>query len=130
MFLFVSLFAYLCFMDGGWEEAGSMMLVAFGISLFVVFLGVGACIYQKKNKIMYDRNKVRICRVFGETIEMSWWQFGRMVKSGGNWTGKTCKLYDRNEQLLIRINSKWENFDSFCQYASQRIQADPNWRGE
>ncbi|MCH5343074.1 MAG: hypothetical protein J1E64_03470 [Acetatifactor sp.] len=107
-----------------------MMLVAFGISLFVVFLGVGACIYQKKNKIMYDRNKVRICRVFGETIEMSWWQFGRMVKSGGNWTGKTCKLYDRNEQLLIRINSKWENFDSFCQYASQRIQADPNWRGE
>lgn len=127
MLVFVAFFAFVCYVEGGWEEAGDMMMVAVGISLFVTLLGVGLCIYQRKVRIMYNKDRVRICKMFGKTLEMSWWQLGHMVKRGGTWTGSTCKLYDRNGQLLIRIDSKWKNYDSFCQYAWQRIQADPDW---
>ena len=114
--IFVAFFAVVCILDGGWEEAWPMMLLAVGISLFMVLLGAGLCIYRSKAKIIYNSEKVRICKMFGATVEMSWWEFGHIVKKGG-----ICRVYDRNGQQLIRIDSKWDNYNSFCQYACQRI---------
>ena len=118
MFVFVSFVAYIFVSTApeAWDEAGGMMLLCEGIATFMLLMGIWLCCYLRANMVVFDREKVVVCKLFKADDEVRWETLGRIeMKDAG------CILYGRDGNVRFKVNAGMEHYARFCETAKDKL---------
>ena len=118
MFVFVSSVAYIFVITApeAWDEAGGMMMLCEGIATFTLLMGIWICCFLRSNMVVFDSEKVVVCKLFKANDEIRWEALGRIeMKDAG------CILYDRGGNVRCRVNARMDNYARFCETAKNKL---------
>lgn len=118
MFALVSFFVFLCFRTApeAWDEAGGTMLLCEGIAIFVLLMSVWIYCYLRTNMVVFDSEKVVVCKLFKADDEIWWEALGRIeMKDAG------CILYGRDGNVRFKVSARMDNYVRFCETAKNKL---------
>lgn len=119
MLIFVLCMVWLCYMGGGFEEAGGMMVlcVCMAVVLFVICLVGGHVMYA--SHIFFDDECLIIGRAFRAPIKMTWQEIRRMELRGRN----QFRLYDQFGDCCVKAyRGNTVNYERFYQAALRQCR--------
>ena len=118
MFVFVSSVAFIFIVTDpeAWDEAGGMMLLCEGIATLMLLMGIWICCFLRANMVVFDSEKVVVCKLFKADEEIRWESLGRIeMKDAG------CILRDKGGNVRFRVNARMDNYARFCETAKEKL---------
>ena len=119
MLLFVLGMAWLCYIDGGFEEAGGMMVlcICMAVVLLIICLVGGHIMYE--SHIFFNDECIIIGRAFRTPIKLTWQEIRRMdVKNQNHFL-----LYDQFGNCRVNAyRGNTVNYERFYQVALKQCR--------
>lgn len=116
----VGVFLGIAILDGAWEEAGDMMILCIGATVFLVFVCFFGAYCQQKRHILYDEERILVGKVFDSYEEICWSEFAEMKIKNQDF----FQLYDRDGKRRVSVDANMEGYHDFYNVSLRHLKPE------